>query len=269
MRHLLITLVLLMPVMVSAGQEPAKGPKDSRVRFVDYDPTEVVEVYAHYGYATHIQFANNEHDIKISIGDQDAWDIATFDNHIFLKPKAKDPNTNMTVLTSRRAYNFDLIGHKRPKWPKTTKDMMYQVSFNYPQDVIAANTASIEKQKLSDALASEETNKETNWDYWIKGSDDISPSRVYDDNRFTYLEFAGAKDMPAIYMVGQDGSESLVNTHVKDNTIVVHKVARSLTLRKGNLVVCLQNRSYDPVGIATPSGSADPDIKRIIKQVKS
>src|SRR6201999_3989114 len=64
-------------------------------------------------------------------------------------------------------------------------------------------------------------------------SDEIVPTLVFDDGRFTYLRFPGNREIPAVFHVLGDGSETLVNTRMEDDLLVVDRVARHLMLRAG------------------------------------
>jgi type IV secretion system protein VirB9 len=72
--------------------------------------------------------------------------------------------------------------------------------------------------------------------------------------------------MPAVYATDAEGRESLVNAHVDGNQIVVHRLVRKLTLRKGNAVACVVNRSFDlDGGKDNRSGTVSPDVQRVIR----
>ncbi len=264
-----LILLLSFPMTANALEVPKGGPKDHRVRYINYDPSEVVKITAHYGWSTHIQFADEESikDPGIAMGDENAWTIAPIGNHLFLKPKEDQAGTNMTVLTSHRTYNFELLAHESQSGSKTD-DMMFQVVFRYPEVEQAIALAKEESKHLRDLMNDKDVIVSKNMNYWIMGSEDISPSKTFDDGRFTRITFPPGNDKPAIFIENEDGTESLVNRHVEGDTIVVHKVSRKLILRKGNQVACLVNKSYGLAGRGTPTGSTDPDVVRVIKGAK-
>lgn len=252
-----------------ALETPQGGAYDNRVKFINYNAAEVVKLVGHYGYSTHLQFSPAESVQQIAMGDKDAWEVAPIGNHIFIKPKADDATTNMTVITSRRVYNFELSAH----WSQNgahphPNDMFFQVSFRYPEEIAARAQAEAEAKRLQARLNQKDDPKPANWNYWAKGSKEVTPSKAFDNRRFTFLTFDNNAEMPAIYVVNADGSESLVNTHIdpeSPNTIVVHKVARQLVMRKGNSVACIFNESYDPEGVTNPNGTTIPGVQRVIK----
>jgi type IV secretory pathway VirB9-like protein len=98
-----------------------------------------------------------------------------------------------------------------------------------------------------------------------KRSRAIAPALAYDDGNFTYLKFPANRDFPAVFLVAPDGSESLVNTHVEGDVLVVHRVTQKLVLRHGRLVVGVFNEAFDPDGRPPVKGTTVPGVTREIK----
>lgn len=295
MRYLL-TLLALIPLLASAEIIPNQSPYDSRVRVIDYNRMDVVKLSTFYGVSTHVQFADDEAIRDVAIGDDQAWNIVPRGNHLFIKPRAKKADTNITVVTDKRVYNFILIVA-----PRSTKDstawqdpnLVYGVSFRYPQEEAAKlaaeqaakakaeeikrrwDTVKIKFAKITKAGEVDYVGEKSiplekqNYDYWMAGSDEISPTAARDDGRFTYLAFSNNRDMPAVYQVDANGKEALINTSVEGNTIIIHRVVSALKLRKGASVVCIRNDSFDPDGGEDNKvGTIAPDIERVIKERK-
>lgn len=254
---------------IYALETPAGGPLDKRVRFIDYKAEEVVELIGHYGFSTHVHFSPAETVQHIAMGDKDAWAVAPVGNHIFIKPTGEKATTNMTVITSRRVYNFELSAH----WSQNgahphPNDMLFQINFRYPEEIAAREKAEAEAREMQERLSQAAEPVAANWNYWSKGATEVTPSKAFDDGRFTYLTFTNNSEMPAIYVVNPDGSESLVNTHIdpeNPESIVVHKVAQQLVMRKGNSVACIFNKSFDPKGVPNQNGTTIPGVERVIK----
>jgi type IV secretion system protein VirB9 len=143
------------------------------------------------------------------------------------------------------------------------------VRFSYPDDQIAQEKAA-QEQRVAQAQARmvdsafAKANLPINWNYYACGEREIRPFEVYDDGRFTFMRFPGAQEIPAIFMINTDGSESIVNGAMQGDRYVVQLVARQLVLRKGQSVACLENRSFNRYGITTPSGTASPDVERVL-----
>jgi type IV secretion system protein VirB9 len=108
-------------------------------------------------------------------------------------------------------------------------------------------------------------------DYWVAGSEEISPTAARDDGRFIYLTFSNNRDMPAVYSVDAEGKEALITTNVIDgNTIVIQRLVNQLILRKGNAVASVLNKSFElNGGTDNTSGTIAPDVQRVIKGGKS
>lgn len=93
----------------------------------------------------------------------------------------------------------------------------------------------------------------------------IVPSLVFDDGRFTYLKFAGNRQVPAVFDVLDDGSEELVNTRMEDDFLVVDRVSRRLALRASQAVVGIWNDAFDAEGLSPTGGTTVPGLQRILK----
>lgn len=267
-----LPLALLLASLAGSAlavEIPAGGIYDKRVKYINYNPAQVTKVIGHYGFSTHVQFGANEVIANIAIGDKEAWDVAPVENHLFIKPLGEMAETNMTVITNVRVYNFELTAHESKNGAHPIpNDMFFQVNFRYPDEELAKAKAEAEAARLKARMSQNDAPKATNWNYWAKGSQDVSPISAFDDGRFTYLKYPGNREMPAIYIVNPDGSESLVNTTVDSkhpDTIIVQKIARQFTLRIGNRVACIFNENYDPDGIANKTGTTAPGVERVIK----
>ena len=97
------------------------------------------------------------------------------------------------------------------------------------------------------------------------GSADIVPTMVYDDGRFTYLRFPGNREVPAVFHVLGDGSETLVNARMEDDALVVDRVSRRLMLRAGSAVVGIWNEAFDLEGSPAKGSTTVPGVQRVLK----
>lgn len=275
----LFFIALLIPVLAHAELTPRQGVYDPRVRVVDYNPLNVVKISTFYGVSTHIQFAKGENIEDVAVGDDQAWKIAPRGNHLFIKPQATKADTNVTVVTDKRTYQFALVVHPRragdsKAW--SDPNLIFSLSFRYPSDEAAQLASAENKAAVKDRLnalktkLSDASKVGQNFDYWVAGSEEISPTAARDDGRFIYLAFSNNRDMPAVYEVDQKGNESLINTNViEGNTIVVQKLVPSLILRKGHAVASVINKSFDlNGGIDNTSGTVSYDVERVVKGAK-
>lgn len=268
-------IALLFPALAWAELTPPKGKLDSRVRVADYNPAEVYKIRTFYGVSTHVQFAEGETMTDVAIGDKEAWEVEPRKSHLFIKPKAQKADTNLTVVTNKRVYHFALVVEPRAtRDDKAWKDpdLVYSLSFRYPNEEearLAAQASAADGKAMRNAIKgklAEAKKRDENRDYWVAGAEEISPTAARDDGRFIYLTFSLNRDMPAVYAVDNDGNESLVNTNVDGNEIVVQRMVRKLVLRKGKAVACVINKSFDlNGGRDNTTGTVAADVERVIK----
>lgn len=272
----LLLIGLLVPAMAMAEITPPKGDYDSRVRTVDYNPLNVVKLSTFYGVSTHVQFADGETIRDVAVGDDQAWKVVPRGSHLFIKPQAEKADTNVTVITDKRTYQFALVVQPRAVKDSTAwadPNLIFSLAFRYPDEEAAKAAATAQKEALQARLGeikgklSDATKEGQNFDYWVAGSEEVSPTAARDDGRFIYLTFTNNRDMPAVYSVDEQGNEALINTNVIDgNTIVVQRLVRRLILRKGIAVASVVNKSFDlGGGMDNTTGTVSQDVERVIK----
>ena len=225
---LALAAALAGPVM--AADAPRPGAVDPRIRTVAYDPDQVVRLTGYFGIQTMLEFAPDERIENVSIGDALGWQVTPNKkaNLLFLKPLDRTAATNMTVVTDRRRYVFELV----VAGPKaTTKDLAYVVRFLVPAPapvMVAAPPPPAAPVALNSAYA-------------VKGDAAIQPTKVFDDGSATYFAWPAQADLPAVFVVGADGVEGLANAVVRDGYLVVDQLAPKFVLRSGKSSLTVTN----------------------------
>jgi type IV secretion system protein VirB9 len=261
-------LCAIASTRVYAELSPARGLVDPRVRVVAYDPEQVIKLHGFVGYQIHFQFAEGETFVNLAAGDNRALDVGYEANHLVLKPLAEKVATNITVITNRRVYQFDYSASAERPDPDR-RDVIYSLRFIYPQDEARKAQEELEQQHANLKLASadQDPHRPRNTNYWGCGASAIRPEMAYDDGVQTRLRFAAHSEFPTMYVKNDDDSESLVNFTVDNDEVVIHRVARSFVLRRGKLVACIQNRSFDGGGERLKSETLVPGVERVTKGV--
>lgn len=103
---------------------------DNRIKTYIYNPNEVFLLVVHTGFQSHIEFAKGEEIETISMGDSYAWKITPLANRLFIKPLERNIRTNMTILTNRRTYQFDIVAKELDG--EDDPNLVYVVRFHYP-----------------------------------------------------------------------------------------------------------------------------------------
>jgi type IV secretion system protein VirB9 len=82
-----------------------------------------------------------------------------------------------------------------------------------------------------------------NWNfaYSYSGAKTNVPDRVFDDGKKTYFQFASEVGVPAVFVIGPDGKESLLNHVTQGRYFIVDQVARQFVLRAGSQVTNVFN----------------------------
>ena len=104
-----------------------------------------------------------------------------------------------------------------------------------------------------------------NYDYWYCGNPSLKPTAAWDDGVQTTLVFGAHTELPAVFALNEDGSESLVNFDVQGGRIVVERVAHRLIVRRGKLTGCIVDRAFAGGGERLSSGTIAPNVRRVTR----
>jgi type IV secretion system protein VirB9 len=214
MRHAALALLLLLP----ANRAPQSRGIDGHIQHVFYNPDDVVRLTGAIGWQITLEFAPDERIENVSIGDSLSWQVTPNKRAkmLFLKPLTAKASTNMTVITSQRQYVFALATA-----PRSTSTP-WIVRFDYPRTIV---------ETLPEPPAPPQPR--LNFAYKMAGDPILLPSRVWDDGRQTYFEFAPEASLPAIFAGGPGKDEALVNVVNQGRIAVVQQTSGRYTLRTG------------------------------------
>ncbi|HEY1129965.1 MAG TPA: TrbG/VirB9 family P-type conjugative transfer protein [Roseateles sp.] len=284
------TAVCFLAGAVGLAGVATAEPPDPRLRTVAYDPAGVVTVPVKRGTVTLIVLGTDEAIAQVASGlgadcakPEASWCVAAQagGRTIFVKPKtAATAANNLTVVTDRRVHNFRLavledrdprpplyrLVVKAPSPPPSPASAAPPFPPWPPLPVLALPPAPSPAQLVAERLQAKPQVMNTRYSL-AEGpqSEDIVPTLVFDDGRFTYMRFPGHREVPAVFHVQGDGSETLVNTRMEDDLLVVDRVSRRLMLRAGHAVVGLWNDAFDLDGAPPEQGTTVTGVQRVLR----
>ncbi|MFA7588715.1 MAG: TrbG/VirB9 family P-type conjugative transfer protein [Novosphingobium sp.] len=257
----LLTTVALAGLVTTTAPALASDP---RLAARAYSQNEVVRIDGRTGVQATIAFADDEHIENVAIGDSNSWQVTPNKraNRLFVKPLAGTARTNMTVVTDRYTYYFDLVASPSAR-------PLYELRFTYPERKKEQEAAA--RLAAAPALTSEESAiaaggdqarpadpASLNFAWEQKGKAALLPSRIYDDGQSTYVTWAAGNPVPAILIRDAKGTEGPVNYAVRGDVIVIEGVPTLIVLRSGKDAATLARSATAPVGApatATPTAA--------------
>lgn len=217
-RRYLLAMIAVLSVAVGAPAQasvtPTPGVKDPRIQTVDYDPDEVVILRVALGYAVAVEFSSDERIENVALGNSAVWQAVA--NHradrLFIKPMQGATNTNLTVITDSREYNFDLTAIPTP-------DAATPISLRFVYPVYL------------DQSAPQDTPRS---DFRFTGATSLRPLSMYENGSATFVEWRSEGQVPAVFMINDQGAEVLINGAMRDGKYVIDLVADRFVFRLGN-----------------------------------
>jgi type IV secretion system protein VirB9 len=216
----LALLLACLAAPAAAQVRPQPGDGNPHLQNVNYNAGQIVQLYGAPGFEMTVELSPDEQVQTVALGDPTAWQVSVDHggDHLFLKPTAANLATNMTVITSVRTYNFDLVALSQP-----ASDMPYTVHFRYPAPATPPS-GYVDVSSLKRSLSR----------YQIKGDKWLRPDSVSDDGTHTYVSWSHEKPIPAVYAISDSGQEVLANGAMRDDVYVVDGVPGRLDFRIDN-----------------------------------
>lgn len=220
--------------------------QDARVATRDYVEHEVISFSARSGFQSTIEFGEGERIENIAVGESGAWQVTPNRraNLLFVKPVAASaPITNMTVVTDRHTYLFELR-------PAARATPVYLLRFTYAEDMYAPPTLPAEAAPPT-LLPAAETRElpvnDLNFAWTMKGARKLYPERIFDDGKSVYLAWVQGRALPAVLSIGPDGkTEGPVNFTAEGQYLVVEGFHNRLVLRSGADIATIETSRTPP-----------------------
>jgi type IV secretion system protein VirB9 len=223
---------------------------DSRIKTLVYNENEVFHITLQYGYQSNIEFAKGEDIETLSIGNSSSWKITPVDRRLFIKALEGSAKTNMTVITNKRTYQFELES-KNPD-DNLDEELVYVVRFFYPSESFDTALPKIDSSKfapepamsMAPVTTSDVAKKDDsfNFNYTLSGPDTIAPTKVFDDSKQLFLKFPNNNaNLPSFFTVDDAGKETRVSFARQGEYIVIKQLIKKMALRLGKDVVYIFN----------------------------
>jgi type IV secretion system protein VirB9 len=257
-------------LLSAATALPAAAADDRLIQHM-YTENEVVRIDGRPGVQATITFGEGEAIENVAVGDSASWQITPNKRAdvLFVKPIENGARTNMTVVTDRHTYFFDLVASPKAK-------PVYLLRFTYrdagkpkglPAGAALASLTPAEQAVLGGEPAEVAVDPATlNFSFRTKGDAKILPARMYDDGNSTYLLWGEKSEVPAILILNEKGQEGPVNYSVRGRTIVLEDVPKTILLRSGKSQATIENlrpASQAPAatGTSVPGTMTEPAPK--------
>lgn len=247
MRKILLVALCLLGTFSSvwANQNPRGLSTDNRIKIVAYNANDVVTVHGSHYVSTGIFLDKNESILHIDVGDPLAWKVTPSRDApyvLFVEPQLPQSDTNMTVLTTKRTYQFRLFTYNGDS-PRS-RSVIFSLQFRYPDEEKAQFES--ELSSLQHGFLGNAPNNAVRWnyDYSFYGSKRLAPIQAVDNGTFTIFKFPKNSIVPAIFAVDLHRNESLVNFRVEGDYVFIQGVRHQYTLRNGEDVTTVYNDCF-------------------------
>lgn len=213
-------LLFLLSSAATAQVRPqpiGSDPMQQAVRYAD-GQTVILEVAP--GFQLTVELGEGETITSAVAGDSSRWQVLANAGagQFFVRTSPQALSTNLTIVTNRHRHYFLLV-------PAAQMSMQLPVSVRI-EDPTAQQAAV--PTSAPTPLTQPDNPAGT---YKLSGSVDVRPSLIWDDGVKTYLDWPENVEIPAVFAIGPDGKEMLVNSYVRDGRFVIDAIYGALLFR--------------------------------------
>jgi|CXWL01.1.fsa_nt_gi type IV secretion system protein VirB9 len=222
----------------AARQQPIAGGFTEARHVYAYAPGAIYELYTNPGFISTVLLEPGETINAIAAGDTSRWMVTETNGEsegegrtiVLVKPQTIGLRTNIVLITDRRTYTIEASSSAGAVYSA-------QIAWSYPA-IQGEPGAAIARPMNENYRVRTVHGLRPSW----------SPTRVYDDGRRTWLEFAesvGSADMPPLFVITPEGAE-LVNYRVQGRRYMVDRIFDVAELRFGTrapIVVRIERRA--------------------------
>jgi len=236
---MIVALALLL-----AQAAPAL-PGDPRLVTVLFRENAVLRLTGRAGVEATVMLGPDEHIENVAIGDANAWQVTPNRraDMLFLKPLASRARTNLTVVTDRHTYFFDLVAAPGAR-------AIYGLRLTYPAEPAKpapppppAPLTSEEAALAHGEHAAVPVDPATlDLGFAVHGAHELLPARVFADGRATYIAWPKGVALPAILGRNAQGVEGPINYAMHDDMIVVDGTPDTIVLRTGKQFAVIEHQ---------------------------
>jgi type IV secretion system protein VirB9 len=231
------------------------APSDPRLITVPWRDNAVLRLNGRSGVEATVILASDELIENVAIGDANAWQVTPNRraNMLFLKPLGPRARTNLTVVTNRHTYFFDLVA--QPGAPA-----VYGLRLAYPDEPTKPAPSAPPPPLTSEeaalahgpAVAPPVDPATLDTGFTVHGAHELLPARVFADGQATYIAWPKGVTLPAVLGRSNLGVEGPINYAMHDDMIVVDGTPDTIVLRSGKLIATIEHQHHSVPQVRQP-----------------
>lgn len=218
---LLALFFLATPGMALAQALPNPSLDDPRLQTLVYDPARPARLVAFPDANLTVMLLPSDQIEQVTTSDRDAFEIKIMDAHdsINIMPLRPDASATLIVSTKQRRYEFD-VGTRGGL-------AAYLVRFvsgaSQPQ-IAMPMPMPPNMPGLSRPIAA--TTR-----YKLTGERSLIPTAMSDDGQRTYIQWSESQSLPAVFGVGANGKEEVVDGYMRNGKFTIDRIYAQLVFR--------------------------------------
>ncbi len=211
----LATIVLLAcSVPLSAQVLPRPSSESPRIQTVSWQNGQTIALTALPETALTVMLDPGETIQRAVLNGNQLWDvtISPEDNSFQVKPMLNAAPAMLSIETNTRQYRFSLEAGQ-----SLMSAYLVRLEYGGPQ----ASPEAQPRQEISGL----------DWSYRLRGDRSVRPASIRDNGEKTVIEYGENQALPAVFAIGANGDEEVVDGYMRDGHFVIDRVHERLVFR--------------------------------------
>lgn len=216
----LALLFLAMPGMTLAQALPNPSLDDPRLQTLVYDPARPARLVAFPDANLTVMLLPSDQIEQVTTSDRDAFEIKITDAHdsINIMPLRPDASATLIVSTKQRRYEFD-VGTRGGLAAYLVRLVAGATPPQMAMPMRPPNMPGRGRTAAATTL------------YKLTGERSLIPTAMGDDGQHTYIQWSDAQSLPAVFGIGANGKEEVVDGYMRDGKFTIDRVYTQLVFR--------------------------------------
>lgn len=210
----LLPVLLLTALSGAAGAQQAPTPSFEvpRLQSIVYDPARPVRLVAFPNSTLTVMLLPGDRIERLVLSDPAAFEVNVTGpgDGLHIAPLRTNGGATLLVDTSLRRYEFDLAAG---------------------EGLAAAYLVRFVDPRTSPGAASSAAVRAMTGEYRLRGERSLFPARIDDDGERTYLEWSEYQSLPAVFGIGANGEEEVVDGYMREGVFTIDRVYGELVFR--------------------------------------
>lgn len=223
MKRIALAFLLTASTVAWAQRTPSPSLEDPRLQTLAYDPARPARLVSFPDANMTVILLPGDQIEQVTTSDRDAFEVKITDSNdsLNIMPRRADAVATLIVTSKQRRYEFDVstrggLAAYLVRFVANTMPPSMPMPGPMP---MPPGAPSLARLSASETL------------YKLSGERALIPTAMSDDGERTYIQWSDAQSLPAVFGIGSNGREEVVDGYMRSGKFTIDRIYSQLVFR--------------------------------------